>query len=557
MPMASQSHNDQPPAFMKASRKGLRSGMLYCGEPIAGELDLEEVVAAKGRLLTRPKCEFRTDSLDKEGFVAGIAGIIGVVDDGVKRLESMLSHVRHRGPDSMSIEEVDGGAIGCVASQTSHVATPAMAKGGELTVLLDGDIYNPRQDGVTNVELARDSYLADGADCLSALDGSFAAAFVGPDEAILVRDHVGARPLIYGEQNGLFAFASEAKALVGLVDEVHELSPGHRFSTREGLQPFNGFEPEVPDYSSPAEAARILQDLVREAVERYMEDQAVGGVSLSGGLDSSIVAALAAEVSPDVVLFTTTIKRYPGKDIGFARQMAEHLGLEHHAYEISDDDICQVIPEAIYLLESFDEDCVSGIIANYFSSKLIADHGINCVLVGEGADELFGGYFRELEAVPDAEKESVARKLVEIAYNTALRRLDRGWLGNSVNYRAPYLDPRVVAFSEKVTMDLQVRIDDQTGREMEKWVLREAFRDLLPPEIAERPKLRFAGGTGVDDLMDELTADRLSSSEFAAEHTTEAGLALNSPKELYYYRLFRDRFPLGYEGLTVRWDPFK
>ncbi|MGC9529866.1 MAG: asparagine synthase-related protein [Candidatus Bipolaricaulaceae bacterium] len=176
------------------------------------------------------------------------------------------------------------------------------------------------------------------------------------------------------------------------------------------------------------------------------------------------------------------------------------------------------------------------------------------MLVGEGADELFGGYFRELRQVPAEEREQVAQRLVEIAYNTALRRLDRGWLANSVNYRAPFLDGSVVALSEAIPFDLKVHGAEES---VEKWILREAFRDLLPKEIAGRPKLRFSRGSGVDDLMTELTAGKVSEQELAKHPRSSGGIPFNSPKELLYYRSFRKDFPPGYERLTVRWDPFK
>jgi len=237
--------------------------------------------------------------------------------------------------------------------------------------------------------------------------------------------------------------------------------------------------------------------------------------------------------------------------------MAEYLGLNLDVCTVTDEDIRWVIPPAVWYLESFDEDCVSGAIANFFTSRRVAEQS-NCVLVGEGADELFGGYLGELKGITDPdERERVSKKLVDIAYGTALRRLDRGWLSNSVHYRMPFLDAAVVAFSKATSLDLKVHYDETRQRDVEKWILRKACERWLPEEIANRPKQRFASGTGVDSIMDELTADKVTDEEFRANPRTESGMKLNSPKELYYYRVFREHFPLGYEHLTVRWDPFK
>ena len=488
--------------------------------------------------------------------MSAITGIYGKkTDDG--KLEEMLEKIRHRGPDKTSIQTWEDG--GCAAGElfVSGRSAPAIAGKEHPIVLMDGEIYNPLSDGKSNVEFVRDLYEAEGKNCFAMLDGSFSLAVFDNDELVLARDPVGARPLIYQEQDGCHYFASEAKSLLSHVHSVEELLPGHYYSSKEGLQKYQDRVPDVPDFDTPEEAAKILEELLVKAVKKRMGDGAVKGISLSGGLDSSIIASVARSIDPTILLFSTTIQRYPSKDLKFAKMMADYLGLEHHIYEITDNDIRTLIPQAVWYMETFDEDCVSGVIANFYTSKLIADY-TNCVLVGEGADELFGGYFRELKAIPDKKrKEEIAKKLVRIAYNTALRRLDRGWLSNSVNYRTPYLDPAIVAFSNTIPMELKVFYDQDQNKEIEKWILREAFRNWIPREIADRPKLRFAGGTGVDDLMDDLTQDKATEKELERTPLTENMLKLNSPKELYYYHLFRENFPLGYEGLVERWDPFK
>ncbi len=483
--------------------------------------------------------------------MSGIAGIIG---NGAKidKLGSMLEAICHRGPGRCKRTALVQGVVGSV-EMGFFPPEPDGEKNSAPVVLLDGSLYNDGSESDTS--LVRGLYRRLGKKSFSNLDGSFACAIVDKDETILARDAVGARPVMYGTgPDKTFYFASEAKALREHLDEVHELMPGHIFSTVEGLQPFSPFASQVPDFDSPEEAARVLRELIIRAVEKAVSTGPIMGVSLSGGLDSSIILAVAREFNPDLKAFSATIKEHPGEDLEYARLMADRSGIKLYTYALDNEDIVLAIPKAVWHLESFDEDCVSGFIANYYTSRLASEY-TDCVLVGEGADELFGGYFREFRDIAETdEKERVARKLVDIAYNTALRRLDRAWTANSVDYRAPFLDPAVVAFSEKIPLDLKVYIGE---RPVEKWILREAFRDMLPGEIADRPKLRFARGVGVDSLMDQAIAGKVSSGDFEACRKTEQGLMLGSPKELYFYRLFRKYFPKGYEKLTVRWDPFK
>ena len=225
-----------------------------------------------------------------------------------------------------------------------------------------------------------------------------------------------------------------------------------------------------------------------------------------------------------------TIAKAPGPDLANAKLMAEFLDLEHRIYQITDEDITKFIPKAIWYLESFDEDCISGLISNYYVSRMVKQFS-NSVLVGEGSDELFGGYRMVLKhpKVKSSEKrERLARRLVDIAYNTALRRLDRGWMANSVDYQIPFLDSRVVAFSRKIPMDWKIYGEMQ----IEKYILREAFRDMLPAQIANREKLRFSMGVGMDDIMDDIIAKIVDPEEIKKRSKAAYGMAFASFKEL-------------------------
>ncbi len=492
--------------------------------------------------------------------MAAIAGILSnneKAGNGYTRIvEEMLESMRHRGPDNTTIRTLSegNGAMGAVEVNLVPERTGCASLDGSPYIVFDGELFNDRADGQSDVALFRELYEKHGKDCFSLLDGSFSCAIQDKNELIMARDHVGARPLFYGSENGSFVFSSEMKALVDhLRFDILELPPGKIYSNRDGLKDFAPFAPEIPELGNIEETAQTVRELIIEAVRKRMKG--VNGVSLSGGLDSSLVAAIAKEYNPDLHLFTGTIDSAPGPDLENAKLMADFLGLEHHIYRITEEDIVNILPDAIWHLESFDEDCISGIISNYYVSRMAKPYS-NAILVGEGADELFGGYRMVLKSpnVRDAaHREELAQRLLDISYNTALRRLDRAWMANAVVYQTPFLDPRVVAFSQKIPMEWKIYGEKQ----VEKYILREAFRDMLPEQIANREKLRFAMGVGTDNVMDQIISRFVQPAELEKRPKAAYGMPFATFKEIYYYDEFLTMFPPSYEKQTVRWDPFK
>jgi len=489
--------------------------------------------------------------------IAGICSLKGKNTNGsTNQVRSMLRRMRHRGPDNTVLQTMaeGAGALGANEINLPHERPHCTAISKSPYILFDGELFNERQPGQCDVELFEELYDKKGKDCFSDLNGSYSCAIVEDGEVLLARDHVGSRPLFYGAQNSSFYFSTEMKALTEhLRFEINELPPGHLYSTADGLKPFDLYTPDIPELGDIKETAATLRELVIEAVEKRMKG--VGGVSLSGGLDSSIVATIAKEFNPNLILFTGTIDSAPGPDLENAKLMADFLGLEHHIYRVTDDDISDFIKDAVWYLESFDEDCISGIISNYYVSRLVKQY-TDSVLVGEGADELFGGYrlvLKSPQVTGEAHREQLAQRLLDISYNTALRRLDRGWMANAVVYQTPYLDPKVVAYSQKIPMKWKIYGDN----EIEKYILRGAFRDMLPEKIANRVKLRFAMGMGTDDVMDGLISKVIDPKEIKDRPQAMYGLPFASFKEIYYYDEFLQLFPPAYEKQTVRWDPFK
>jgi asparagine synthase (glutamine-hydrolysing) len=234
--------------------------------------------------------------------------------------------------------------------------------------VVDGHVYQTEGGELTDAELVLSLHERHGARFVEALDGDFACAIADGDELIVARDAVGLKPLYYSQRDGEFYFASEAKALCPMAENVKEFPPQHMYSSTLGFQRYAPGVENTPDFDTPEQAARILAELMERAVERRMADGMAEGALLSGGLDSSIIACLAKEYRPHLKTFTVGLG--DGEDREHARDVARYLGTKHHEYTYSEREIIEALPEVIYHLESFEEDCVRGAVANYFASRL-------------------------------------------------------------------------------------------------------------------------------------------------------------------------------------------
>jgi asparagine synthase (glutamine-hydrolysing) len=267
-------------------------------------------------------------------------------------------------------------------------------------------------------------------------------------------------------------------------------------------------------------------------VKRLMSDVPVG-VFLSGGLDSSLVAAMMRPHTVDLFSFTAGIKGAP--DLAMAKSMAEYLGTEHYELLYTENDVEQALPEVIRYLESFDAPLVRSAIPMYFLSTL-ASRYVKVALTGEGADELFAGYdyLKRFER-----EEDLNRELVDILVrlqDTNLQRADRVTMRHGLEGRVPFLDMDLVRFVVRLPAGLKKPQADRP----EKWLLREACKGLLPFSILNRKKLKFSEGAGSAEVMAQRVRDKISPDEFERERQIGPGFILRSPEELYYYRIWRD-----------------
>ncbi|MCA9620291.1 MAG: hypothetical protein KC731_14815 [Myxococcales bacterium] len=480
--------------------------------------------------------------------MCGIVGMFNVADAQV--LEAMLESTVHRGEDSTRFEFYDG-VCGIGINRLSIIdlergQQPLRDETGDVRVVCNGEIYNHeaiRSDLEASHQLLTGSdaeviahlYEDHGDDCVRLLDGMF--AFVLYDKKrrrfLAARDPIGIKPFYYAREGRRWYFASEAKALVEAGVEpqaVRMLPPGFRL-TEQGPEQyyFMASHRSVPDPSH-------LRSLVDHAVKKRLMADVEVGTFLSGGLDSSIISAVARQHSPSLRCFTVGMEGTP--DVEAARRVAAFLGVEHHVRTFTIDEMIALLPEAIWHVESYNPSMVTGAVVTLMASRLAKEAGLKVVLCGEGADEIFAGYkaVREM-AWPELTKASW--QLINNLHNTECKRLDRMTMAVSLEARVPFLDRDVVEYA--LNLPGAAKLVERDGRLVEKHILREAFTGLLPDEILWREKMPFdqgSGGRGIIERVDAtITDDELSA---AQQEFPEA--RIQSKEMLFYFRIWREHF---------------
>lgn len=428
----------------------------------------------------------------------------------------MLKRMTHRGKAGSKIIESHGATLGAVWPEVQVVPTsPTLRQ----RAVWDG--CRPPLPEPTALGHEREP---------------FALAATKRNGMFLARDPLGVRPLYYGRtDDGALCFASEVKGLLQVTQDVREFPPGSWYDAQNGdVKAFSTVKQRPTLNQNPDEIASGLRLRLEQAVCNQVDGD-VMGCWLSGGLDSSSLAALAR---PHVRRLHTFAGGIPGApDLAFAQQVADFLGAEHHQVIVTLDDLLTALPDVIYHLESFDALLVRSSITNYLVTQCAADH-VGSVFSGEGADELFGGYayLKQLgsDQLPD-ELVDITRRL----HNTALQRVDRSASAHGLVAHVAFLDPGVVEYAMRIPPQLKIRRGEEV---IEKWILRRALTDMLPQEVLWRRKAKFWQGAGVGKLLAQCADEQISDNDFKCERTLPNGWTLNTKEELMYYRAFRERF---------------
>lgn len=366
----------------------------------------------------------------------------------------------------------------------------------------------------------------------AAAAGHYAQACVLPDGTLeLTRDPAGVSPLYYACTDAALCFASEVKALLPLAEDIHELPPGCRLHNGE-ITPVFHLEKDPPLTDEPETITRELRRLLELTVIDHINYNHESGAWLSGGLDSSCIAALAR---PHVHDFHTFVVGFAGSpDVENARIVADHLRSNHHERIVTAEDLIRVLPKVLYALESFDALLVRSSVVNYLGGEIASDY-VSSVFSGEGGDELFAGY-AYLKSLPPAD---IPAELVDITsrlHNTALQRVDRCASAHGLTALVCFLDPAVIQYALRIPAQYKIRDG------VEKWILRQTVADVLPQVILERTKSKFWEGSGVGNILADVAEQAVSDHDFQEERLLYNGWTLNTKEELYYYRIFREHF---------------
>ena len=492
----------------------------------------------------------------------------------------MAQKIRHRGPDWSGIH-VGGSAI--LAHERLSIVDPESggqplySPDGKQVLAVNGEIYNHRdirarykgkyefQTG-SDCEVILALYRDKGIDFLEDLNGIFAFALYDEerDEYLIARDPIGVIPLYIGhDKDGHIYCASELKALEGFCDEYEPFLPGHYYWSKE-RQMHRWYIRDWTDFSAveynDASIEAVYKGL-EEAVQRQLMSDVPYGVLLSGGLDSSVISAIAKKYAakrietnneqdawwPRLHSFAIGLKGAP--DLAKAREVAEYIGTVHHEINYTVQEGLDAIRDVIYFIETYDVTTVRASTPMYLIARVIKSMGIKMVLSGEGADEIFGGYLYFHKA-PDARAfhEETVRKLGKLYLYDCLR-ANKSLAAWGVEGRVPFLD--------KEFLDIAMRLNPSAkmapGKTIEKKIVREAFEDMLPASVVWRQKEQFSDGVGYNwiDTLKAVTNAAVTDEQMA--HAAER-FPVNPPmnKEEYYYRsIFEEHFPSRSAALSV------
>lgn len=518
----------------------------------------------------------------------------GLKEELRSQILEMSKRIRHRGPDWSGVYTGENAILSherlAIVDPLSG-KQPLVSDDEKIILAVNGEIYNHKK---LREEFASSYKFRTQSDCeviiplykkfksagnfsamIEKLSGIFAfALYDSEDDTYLIgRDEIGVIPLYQGwDKAGRYYVASELKALEGDCQTIEEFPNGCYLYSKEG-KPVRWYHRSWESYDVVKNSARATDDKgevinpsviekLRNGLESAVKAQLMSdvpyGVLLSGGLDSSIIAAVTQKYSkkrvesdskesawwPQLHSFAVGLEGSP--DLVAAKKAADYIGTVHHEVHFTIQEALDALPDVIYHIETYDITTVRASTPMYLLARVIKSMGIKMVLSGEGSDELFGGYLYFHKA-PNAKEfhEELVRKMSKLHLYDCLR-ANKSLMAWGVEGRVPFLDKDFIDIAMNLNPSDKMNIKLSDGRQrMEKWILRKAFEDLLPQDICWRQKEQFSDGVGYNwiDTLKKITEEKVSDAEFARR---ENRFPVNPPKtkEEYYYREIYSRlFP--------------
>ena len=514
--------------------------------------------------------------------MCGIIGLFNIHDEQSMRTEAlkMAGKIRHRGPDwsgsysdeycvlmheRLSIVDVEHGAQPLYDTKTKRV------------LAVNGEIYNHKKlekkltnthDFQTQSDCEVLLYLFDefGTDFLNEIDGIFAFSLYDPNskDYFIARDHMGIIPLYIGwDKNGVTYVASEMKSIETYCEKLQEFPPGHYYKNGEFTQWYQpNWANEIP--TEPVSLPKLRKAL-EDSVHKQLMCDVPYGVLISGGLDSSVIAAIAAQYSKKRIesgdaeeawwprLHSFAIGLDGSPDLKAAKIVADDIGTVHHECKYTIQEGLDALPDVIYHLETYDVTTIRAATPMYLMARKIKSMGIKMVLSGEGADEVFGGYLY-FHMAPNKEElhHETVRKLQKLSKYDCLR-ANKSMAAWGIEARVPFLGKEFLEYA----MNIDPADKMCTDGKAEKYVLRKAFEGLIPDEVLWRQKEQFSDGVGynwIDSLKEN--ADKKVSDDELAQAYRKFPIHPPTTKEGYYYRqIFDEMYPSNEAALTVEAGP--
>ncbi len=486
------------------------------------------------------------------GFVAEFG------NNGGSGIESMMKAIAHRGPHAQGIH-----STGNITMAQNYLradnAGDADSHGvplvvGDKAICYDGEIGNwPDLAGNSNIadgplkdeRLLLAMYREFGTGMFEYLDDAvFTFLISDGGKCIAARDVLGIKTLFYGRKDNNIYLSSELKGLVGITGDVHEFPAGHYMDSTGSFTPFASLPASPPEMNGHGveTAVENIRDIIHRSFHSRIDFSLPTGSLLSGGIDSSVIAAVASRAYKDKFGDDARLKTFAlgvgeSGDIINARKVAEAIDTEHHELIVGLQDLLDVLPQVIYQLESFDPSLVRSSIANYLISKYAADSGIEVLLSGEGGDEVFCGYTFFKKLAPELLFENQIKCLGYLHSNASLR-LDRMNACNSVRVVTPLISGELLNYS--LSLPPEYKIKDKGKEKIEKWIFRKSFENDLPESVVWRLKQEFSQGSGSADVLPSHFEQVVSDEDLRAVQTEFP--IIRSKEETYYFNIFREHF---------------